>query len=91
MQHADQDAFIELPLPLIEWRAYPDPAIQSRFDAEIAAFLASIETVTPPVDVYEGAAIAATLDAVAESIATGHPVMVTEEPERGKYTVWETA
>jgi predicted dehydrogenase len=70
-----RDAFLELPIPLIAWEEYPDPAIQSLFDAEIDAFLASIDAgAPPPVDVHEGVAIAAALDAAAESIATGRPV-----------------
>jgi predicted dehydrogenase len=82
LHELNSDRFTELPLPLIEWRAFPDPAIQARFDAEIAAFLASIAGGTPLVDVYEGAAIAATLDAVAQSIATGYPVAVPDLPKR---------
>jgi predicted dehydrogenase len=72
-----RDEFLELPIPLIAWQEYPDPAIQALFDAEIHAFLASIDgTAAPPVDVYEGAAIAAVLDAIAASIASGCPVLV---------------
>jgi predicted dehydrogenase len=70
-----RDEFVELPIPLIAWDEYPAPAIQSLFDAEIEAFLESIDTGSPPaVDVHEGAAIAVVLDAVAESAATGMPL-----------------
>ena len=70
-----RDEFVELPIPLIAWEEYPDPAIQSLFDAEIEAFLESIDAGTPPpVDVHEGTAIAVVLDAVAESVTTGMPV-----------------
>ena len=70
-----RDEFLELPIPLIAWEEYPDPAIQSLFDAEIEAFVESIGGgAPPPVDVREGAAIAAALDAAAESIAKGKPV-----------------
>ena len=73
-----RDEFFELPIPLIAWRDYPDPAVQALFDAEIKAFLKSIKTGTPPpVDVHEGAAIAAALDAVVRSIATGRPVVLS--------------
>lgn len=73
-----RDEFLELPIPLIAWEEYPDPAIQSLFDAEIKGFLGSIEAGNPPpVDVNEGTAIAVTLDAVAESIARGKPVHVS--------------
>lgn len=72
-----RDEFLELPIPLIAWREYPDPAVQELFDAQVAAFLNSIETSEPPaVDVHEGAAIAATLDAVAQSIEAGRSVAV---------------
>jgi predicted dehydrogenase len=69
-----RDEFVELPIPLVAWRAYPDPPVQALFDAEIDAFLESIEAGAPPVDVHEGMAIAVALDAAAESIATGLPV-----------------
>jgi predicted dehydrogenase len=70
-----RDEFVELPIPLIAWQEYPDPAIQSLFDTEIEAFLESIDAGNPPpVDVHEGAAIAGVLDAVAESITMGRPV-----------------
>ena len=75
-----RDEFLELPIPLIAWVEYPDPAIQSLFDAEIEGFLGSIDAGTPPpVDVQEGAAIAAALDAATESIATGKPVNPPDE------------
>ncbi len=70
-----RDEFVELPIPLISWAAYPDREVQAVFDREIVSFVDSIDTGTAPaVDVYEGAAIAATLDAVVESIETGQPV-----------------
>jgi len=72
-----RDEFIELPIPLITWRDYPDPAIQGLFDAQIGSFLESINTGRPPrVDVHEGTAIAATLDAVVRSIDTTQPIAV---------------
>lgn len=74
-----RDEFFQLPIPLIAWEAYPHSAVQALFNAEIEAFLHAIETGTkPPVDVHESAAIAATLDAVAQSIETGEPVSVSE-------------
>jgi predicted dehydrogenase len=73
-----RDEFFELPIPLIAWQNFPDPAVQALFDAEIDSFLVSIQAGTPPpVDVHEGAAIAAALDAVSESIATGRPVALS--------------
>jgi predicted dehydrogenase len=74
-----RDTFFELPIPLISWRDYPDPAVQGLFDAQIAGFVDSIETNRPPlVDVHEGVAIAATLDAAARSLGTGGRVAVPE-------------
>ncbi len=74
-----RDAFFELPIPLIAWRDYPDPTVQALFDAQIEAFLQSVETgATPAVDVREGAAIAATLDAVVQSIDAGQSVSLSE-------------
>ena len=72
-----RDEFTELPIPEIPWKSYPDPAIQGLFNAEIRAFVQAIEEGTaPPVDAREGAAIMATLEAIAESLGTGQPVAV---------------
>jgi predicted dehydrogenase len=74
-----RDEFFELPIPLITWRAYPDPAVQGLFDAAIDEFLRSIQAGNPPsVDVQEGAAIAATLDGIIQSIETGQPVALAQ-------------
>jgi predicted dehydrogenase len=74
-----RDAFFELPIPLIAWRDYPDPAVQGLFDAAIDELLRSIKAGTPPsVDVQEGAAIAATLDGIIQSMDTGRPVTLPQ-------------
>jgi predicted dehydrogenase len=74
-----KDEFFELPIPLLAWSEYPDSAVQRIFDAQVTAFLDSIETNNPPlVDIDEGVAIAATLDAIVESIATGGPARLPE-------------
>jgi predicted dehydrogenase len=52
----------------------------------VAAFLQSVATGAPPVvDIYEGAAIIATLDAVMQSIAAGGPVAVPKEIREGEH------
>ncbi len=76
-QDVGRDEFVELPIPLISWAAYPDPQVQALFDREIASFVESIDAGTvPPVDAHEGAAIAATLDAMVQSIDIGQPVQL---------------
>jgi predicted dehydrogenase len=72
-----RDEFIDLPIPLIRWRSFPDETIQGLFSAEIDQFIACIETDTPPaVDIYQGVAIIRTLDAIARSLASGQPAVV---------------
>ena len=72
-----REEFIELPIPLIEWRAYPDETIQSLFSAEIEEFVGCVRDDTPPaVDAREGAAIIKTLEAMARSLQSGAAVRI---------------